>query len=70
MSDNVTVSSPVKIITDSSARVALELMEKISSREKVTEEQYASREYWLTLFHQCMKAASGYKSLESILKSE
>ena len=70
MSDDISISSPVKIITDSSARVALELMHIISAREKATDEQYSSREYWLTLFHQCMMASSGHKCLESILQSE
>ena len=70
MSDSTSISGAVKISHDSAARVALDLMERISTRENPTREQQASREYWLTLFHQCMKAASGYKSLESILKSE
>ena len=52
MSDSISVSSPVKVITDSSARVALDLMDRISVREKATDAQKESREYWLTLFHQ------------------
>ncbi len=70
MADSTSISGAVKISHDSAARVALDLMERISTRENPTKEQQASREYWLTLFHQCMKAASGHKSLESILKQE
>ena len=71
MSETLNVSGPVKIVSDSTARVAYELMQDIANREyeSIPDAQKKSREYWLTLYSQCWKAASGY-SLESILKEE
>jgi len=68
MAENTKISGPVEIVTDSSSRVAYDLMEKIAGWEKATDEEKRTREYWLTLFHQCVLATEPYASLESIQK--
>ncbi|MEW6206664.1 MAG: hypothetical protein AB1516_15230 [Pseudomonadota bacterium] len=66
--ENVSVSGPVEIKTDSKARVALDLMKHIDQYSELKTEQ-KTKDYWLKLFRQCYKAANG-QSLESILKEE
>ena len=68
MADKIDINSPVKIESDSKARVAFELMNKIDSFVNVNSDQ-KDKKYWFTLYSQCLKATSGY-SLESILKAE
>lgn len=53
---SVSVSGPVSIESDSKARVAFDLMTRISQNEK---EQPRTREYFLTLFSQCYQVANG-----------
>lgn len=68
--DTVSINNPVKVVSDSPQRVAYDLMQLISSREEKNDEEKQTRAYWLTLFHQCMKAAKGHSSLESILQAD
>ena len=68
MSDNINISSPVKIESDSKARVAFELMEKIV-RNTSDEAQRKDKTYWLTLYRQCYKATNG-DLLKYILQDE
>jgi hypothetical protein len=68
MSDNINISSPVKIESDSKARVAYDLMEKIAIKT-ADDNQKKSKEYWLTLYRQCYKAANG-DLLKYILQDE
>lgn len=64
-SENIAVTGPVKVVSDSPSRVAYELMNEIAHNEgkKSTEK---TREYLLTLYRQCHKAVNGHQ-LESIL---
>jgi len=64
--ETVSVSGPVKVVSDSSARVAYDLMHHVSAYEK---ENDKDRHYWLTLYHQCRKAVDG-RSLKTIFESE
>ena len=67
MADRMSIEGPVKVqpMDASPALVAFDLMKHISYTCS-TEEEKSKREYWLTLYCQCHKAASGY-SLKSIL---
>ncbi len=47
--------------------VALELMHTIVSKENKPDEE-KTREYYLTLFYQCLKSTNQANSLDSILK--
>lgn len=64
----IEVSSPVKIVSDSHARVAFELMEKI---DNYTGEPNVRKDknYWLKLYNQCYRATNGV-AVERILQSE
>ena len=66
--ESVSVSGPIDVITDSKQRVAFDLMKQIDYYSPLKSEQ-KSKEYWLKLYRQCYKAASG-SALESILKEE
>jgi len=66
MSEHVTIKTPVRIESDSKCRVAYDLATKIDAYGKLDSEQ-KDRKYWLTLYHQCYKAANG-RPLEEILK--
>lgn len=68
MADQVTVVSPVKVVSDSTARVAFELMEKIAYKTG-DDNQRKNKEFWLTLYRQCYKAANG-DLLKYILQDE
>jgi len=59
MSENINISSPVKVVSDSKEAVAFELMKHISSFEGKSEDEMSKREYWLTLYHQSIKAVRG-----------
>ena len=69
MTDNINISRPVAIQSDAKARVAFDLMDHISRREKVADSQKEARAYWLTLYRQCYKAADG-EALPSILEQK
>jgi hypothetical protein len=55
----------VTVENDSAERVAYDLMERIASLESGEH----NREYFLTLYCQCLKATSGY-TLSNVLKDE
>lgn len=65
---NMKVTSPVKIESDSKQRVAFDLAMRISDHSGLKFEQ-KDKKYWFTLYRQCYKAVIG-SSLESILKEE
>lgn len=67
MADQISVSGPITVQPDSAARVAYDLMIQISNWESADDGKKKTREYWLTLFHQCI-LANRSNSLESILK--
>lgn len=70
--ENVKISGPVKIVSDSTARVAYDLMKFIASDEINIEKgatTFRDRDYYLTLYRQCYKAADG-SLLVTILKKE
>ena len=66
--ENVNITRPVEIRSDCNSRVALDLMDMISRHESVSSADQEKREYWLTLYAQCLKAASG-NSVRSILEN-
>lgn len=57
MTDDVRVTGPVAIQSESKSRVAFEMMQWISNYEDGQET--TNRDYWLTLYNQCYKAANG-----------
>ena len=57
--EDIRITQPVEVKSDAAARVAFDLMDHISRREKPDDTQTRSREYWLTLYLQCLKAARG-----------
>lgn len=64
------MSEKTETVTDSEARVALELMHHISVQERPAEQDRRTRDYWLTLYHQCRLAANGTRSLDSVLRRQ
>ncbi|WP_149194774.1 hypothetical protein [Luteimonas suaedae] len=58
MSDDMRITSPVSIKTDSASRVAYDLMRFIG--EDIESGDKSNREYWLTLYRQCYKATHGH----------
>lgn len=66
--ETVSVSGPIEIKHDSTARVAFDLMRQIDQHNAPQPSQ-KPKEYWLKLYRQCWKAANGV-SLESTLKEE
>lgn len=54
---SVSVSGPVSVRSDSKERVALELAERIDFR--ADREVKRDREYWLTLYSQCLHTVKG-----------
>lgn len=66
MADNVNIANPVRVESDATARVALDLMHHIANWEEVPQGTKDSRDYWLTLYRQAYKAASGVR-LEHVL---
>ena len=69
MTDNINISRPVEIQSDAKARVAFDLMDFISRREKGEDQKKEARAYWLTLYRQCYKAADG-ETLPNILEQK
>ena len=65
--EDIRVTQPVEIKTDSEARVAYDLMIFIASREHATEEQRKTRDHWLKLYLQCRRAARE-ASLQHVLE--
>jgi hypothetical protein len=57
--EDVRVTQPVEIKSESEARVAYDLMVHISAWEKGKDSDKNTREYWLTLYRHCRKAARG-----------
>jgi hypothetical protein len=57
--EKISIDHPVKVETDCTARVAFNLMAHISEKEEGVSQQKRTRDYWLTLYRQCFKAASG-----------
>lgn len=53
MNQSIKLDSPITIKDNTDARVAFELMEKIEMAENDKEQD---REYYLTLYRQCLKA--------------
>ena len=58
MKDDVSISGPVRIESDSKARVAYDLMIKIDTYNQVKSEQ-KDEKYWLTLYRRCSKTVDG-----------
>lgn len=57
MTDDVRLSGPVSIQSDSKSRVAYDMMMFIG--DSIESGDKSNREYWLTLYSQCYKAANG-----------
>ena len=70
MSDKMQITTPVKIESSSKEHAALLLLEKIVHYDARAKNEVTDRKYWLTLYHQCLKATNGYNTLESILTEE
>lgn len=67
--ENVRIAQPVKIQSDATARVALDLMDLISRSEDGVNQAQGTREYWLTLYAQCYRAARG-DQLQHVLEKK
>ena len=67
MADDVRVTSPVAIQSESKSRVAFDLMKWIANYESA--QDTANRDYWLKLYNQCYKAADGI-SLKYVLNRD
>ena len=65
--EDMRITQPVEIKTDSEARVAYDLMLYIANREQITDEQKKSRDHWLKLYLQCRRA-SREASLQHVLE--
>ena len=55
--EDIRVTQPIEIKSDSEARVAYDLMLFISAREKIDDAQKHSRDHWLKLYLQCRRAS-------------
>ncbi len=56
----VSITTPVKVVSDSKARVAFDLMQHIASKEiNEKEKEHKTPLYWLSLYRKCYKAADG-----------
>ena len=67
--ENINIIRPVKVETDCAARVAFDLMDHISRREEGVDPQKKTRDYWLTLYCQSLKAAKG-DALQYVLEQK
>ena len=67
MSDSTSISGPVTVQPDSAARVAYDLMMHIANYENSDNAQNNAREYWLTLYHQCV-LANRSNNLSNVLR--
>jgi hypothetical protein len=70
MNGKISTNHPIEIKDNSKERVAFDLLEKIASYDSREKAEGMKREYWLTLYHQCLKATSGTCSIESILNEK
>jgi len=68
MADQVSLTSPVTVVSDSKQRVALDLTSRIDSYSDLDRKQ-KDRKYWLTLYCQCYKAVDGC-SIGAVLKED
>ena len=68
-SDSVQITKPVEVQNDAKARVAFDLMDHISRREDGKDAEKKTRDYWLTLYGQCYKAANG-EALQYVLEQK
>ena len=59
MSDQTRISGQVVVEPTSKEYVAYKLMDSISRSESSKDHDMGKREYWLTLYVQCYKAANG-----------
>ena len=66
--DSVSVSGPVKVVSDSPHRVALDLAQQIDYFSELDSRQ-KDRNYWLTLYSQCLHVVHG-RSVSSALKDD
>jgi len=57
--ETVTLSGPISIKDNSKERVAFDLMSQISNHEP-KDNPIKNRQYYLTLYTQCLSATSGY----------
>lgn len=67
--ENVNITRPVEIQNDAKSRVAYDLLTLIARQEAQSNPERQSRDYWLTLYSQCLKATSG-ESLKNVLAKE
>lgn len=68
MSDQMSIRGPVTVQPDGgTARVAYDLMIHIVNWENPDQSKKESRDYWLTLFHQCMLATKS-SDLNTVLR--
>ncbi|MFW5328808.1 hypothetical protein [Hydrogenophaga sp. ZJX-1] len=67
MAEKMSVSGPVTVRSDSKERVAYDLMNLIAGYEHSP--NMHDRNYWLTLYRQCQKAADGH-SLKSVITQD
>ena len=67
--EDIRVTSPIEIKSDSEARVAYDLMVFISHREQIDDATKKSRDYWLKLYYQC-RLAAGEAALSAILNQK
>ena len=65
--EDIRVTHPIEVQNDAKARVAFELMDHISRREDGVDDAQKTRDYWLTLYIQCWRAANG-SALKHILE--
>jgi hypothetical protein len=65
--ENVNINTPVQVQSDCKARVALDLMRRVSAEEGTKPDLMKNRLYWLTLYRQCYMAANG-EDLKYILE--
>ncbi len=56
---SVSVSGPVTIESDSVHRVAFDLAMVVMRNERANGKAQQDREYWLTLYSQCLSAVHG-----------
>jgi hypothetical protein len=67
--ENIRVTHPVEVQNDAKARVALDLMDRIFQWEEGKNAEKKKRDYWLTLYAQCYRAANGV-GLKHVLERE
>ena len=70
MSDKLKVDGPITVQQTTPEAVAFMLMEKIAYYDKAADKEVlrGTRDYWLTLYSQCLRATKGY-DLSLVLKA-